>query len=249
VRFDVITIFPGMFEALDYGVVGKALERGLIQLRAVDLRDFTSDKHRTTDDRPYGGGDGMVMKVEPVAAALAALAGDPPARKILLTPQGRPFHQALAGQLAAQERLILVCGRYEGVDERIRSYVDDELSLGDFVLSGGEVAAMALIEAVARLVPGVLGAAGSAGADSFSGSLLEHPHYTRPPEFEGRGVPPVLMSGDHAAVARWRREQSLGRTLARRPELLESADLDPADREFLAARGWRPSGPRGGRGD
>ncbi len=244
-RFDVITIFPGMFEALGYGVVGKALERGLIQLRAMDLRDFTTDRHRTTDDRPYGGGGGMVMKVEPVAAALTALAAGPPARKILLTPQGRPLHQALAAELAEQERLILVCGRYEGVDERIRYYVDDELSLGDFVLSGGEVAAMALIEAVARLVPGVLGAAGSAGADSFSGSLLEHPHYTRPPEFEGRSVPEVLLSGDHAKVARWRREQSLRRTLARRPELLESADLDGADRAFLAAQGWRPSGPRG----
>lgn len=245
-QFDVITIFPGMFEVLGYGVVGKALERGLIQLRAIDLRDFTTDRHRTTDDRPYGGGDGMVMKVEPVAAALAALADGPPARKILLTPQGRPFDQALAGQLAAQGRLILVCGRYEGVDERIRSYVDDELSLGDFVLSGGEVAAMALIEAVARLRPGVLGAAGSAGADSFAASLLEHPHYTRPPEFEGRSVPPVLLSGDHAAVGRWRREQSLARTLERRPDLLNQAQLDAGDREFLAAHGWAPPGGRGG---
>ncbi|MBU0514451.1 MAG: tRNA (guanosine(37)-N1)-methyltransferase TrmD [Proteobacteria bacterium] len=247
--FDVITIFPGMFEALRFGVVGKALERGLIELRAVDLRDFTFDKHRTTDDRPYGGGDGMVMKVEPVAAALAALAGGPSARKILLTPQGRPFDQALAAELAEQGRLILVCGRYEGVDERIRSYVDDELSLGDFVLSGGEVAAMALIEAVARLCPGVLGAAGAAGADSFSGSLLEHPHYTRPPEFEGRRVPPVLVSGDHAAVARWRREQSLRRTLERRPDLLDQAELGPADVEFLAAHGWGPPGRRRDHGD
>jgi tRNA (guanine37-N1)-methyltransferase len=238
-RFSVITIFPDMFRALDYGVVGQALKKGLIALDVIDLRDFTADKHRTTDDRPYGGGDGMVMKVEPVAAALRSLDARDPSRptRILLTPQGRTLDQAAARDLAARGDLVLVCGRYEGVDERIRSLMDDEISVGDFVLTGGELAAMVLIDAVARLKPGVLGAEGSAQTDSFADSLLEHPHYTRPPEFEGLAVPEVLLSGDHAAVARWRREQSLLRTLTRRPDLLAGARLSPADRRFLAERG------------
>jgi tRNA (guanine37-N1)-methyltransferase len=238
--FQVITIFPDMFGALSFGVVGQALKKGLIRLETIDLRDFTADKHRTTDDRPYGGGDGMVMKVEPVAAALRSL--DHPETeggmtKILLTPQGRPLTQDLVRDLAGRENFVMVCGRYEGVDERIRTLVDDEISVGDFVLTGGELAAMVLIDALARLKPGVLGGADSAETDSFADSLLEHPHYTRPPEFEGMAVPEVLLSGDHAAVARWRREQSLLRTLARRPDLLATARLSPDDREFLARQG------------
>ncbi len=241
-RFAVITIFPDMFHALDYGVVGQALKKGLIALDVIDLRDFTIDKHRTTDDKPYGGGDGMVMKVEPVAAALRSLDEPGASRptRILLTPQGRPLDQAAVRDLAARDFLVIVCGRYEGVDERIRSLVDDEISVGDFVLTGGELAAMVLIDAAARLLPGVLGGQDSAEADSFADSLLEHPHYTRPPEFEGMAVPEVLLSGDHAAVARWRREQSLLRTLTRRPDLLATARLSPADREWLAKHGGPP---------
>jgi tRNA (guanine37-N1)-methyltransferase len=243
--FDVLTLFPGMLVSpFADSILGKAVDKGLIQINGHNLRDWAEGKHKVTDDAPYGGGDGMVLKVEPIARALRFLRErQPPARVLLMTPQGRPFRQAVAAELGKEQRLIFVCGRYEGFDERIRSLVDDELSLGDFVLTGGELAAMTMIDAVARLVPGVLGAEGSAGGDSYSDGLLEFPHYTRPAEFAGAAVPEVLLSGNHAEIVRWRRRQQLRRTLQRRPELLESASLSETDRRMLdelrreAARG------------
>jgi tRNA (guanine37-N1)-methyltransferase len=238
--FDVVTLFPGMLASpFADSILGKAVGKGLIQINTHDLRDWAEGKHKVTDDAPYGGGDGMVFKVEPVDRALRSLRQrQPAARVLLMTPQGRPFRQSVAAELAREERLVFVCGRYEGFDERIRTLVDDELSLGDFVLTGGELAAMAMIDAVARLVPGVLGAEGSAGGDSYSDGLLEFPHYTRPAEYAGMAVPEVLLSGNHAEIARWRRREQLRRTLQRRPELLESAALSEADRRMLAEL-WR----------
>ena len=235
--FDIVTIFPEMFGALDYGVVGKAIGAGLVRVRLVQLRDFTHDKHRTTDDRPYGGGPGMVMKVEPLAAAIESLMAEGEVWRVLLTPQGRVFDQVEAASLATRGRVALICGRYEGVDERIRDFVDDELSLGDYVISGGELAAMVIVDAVVRLLPGALGDENSARVDSFSDGLLEHPHYTRPAEFRGHRVPEVLLSGDHGVIARWRRRESLRRTIERRPELLATAQLSGEDRAFVAGLG------------
>ena len=234
--FDILTLFPQACAAyLKASILGRAQKAGLITVRLTDVREFSFDRHRTVDDAPYGGGDGMVMKVEPVVAALESLAGQPRPRIILLSPAGQPFTQALAQELAGLERLVLICGRYEGVDERVRKLaVDQEISLGDFVLSGGELPALAVVDAVSRLIPGVLGGSDSAAADSFSDGILEHPHYTRPPEFRGLGVPEVLLSGNHAAIARWRRKESLRRTLHRRPELLDAAPLGPEDQELLA---------------
>lgn len=234
--FDILTLFPQACAAyLKASILGRAQKAGLITVRLTDVREFSFDRHRTVDDAPYGGGDGMVMKVEPLVAALESLPGKPEPRIILLSPAGVPFTQAVAQELAGLERLVLICGRYEGVDERVRKLaVDQEISLGDFVLSGGEVPALAVVDAVSRLIPGVLGGADSAAADSFSDGLLEHPHYTRPPEFRGLGVPEVLTSGNHAAIARWRRKESLKRTLLRRPELLDQAPLEPEDRKLLA---------------
>jgi tRNA (guanine37-N1)-methyltransferase len=233
--FDVLTLFPGMFDSpFADSIIGKAVERGLVRITAHHLRDWAEGKHKTTDDVPYGGGEGMVLKPEPVSRALGELKQRrPQARVLLMTPQGTPFRQEHARQLAAEESLIFVCGRYEGFDERIRSMVDDEYSLGDFVLTGGELAAMTIIDAVARLVPGVLGNRGSALSDSYSDGLLEYPQYTRPAEFEGMQVPEVLLSGNHGAIARWRRRQQLQRTLLRRPELLDSAFLSDEDRQML----------------
>ncbi len=233
--FDVLTLFPEVIEAYcSASILGRARRRGLITVRPLNIRDFARDRHRSVDDAPYGGGDGMVMMAEPVVAALESLEPDPPGPVILLTPQGRTLDQGLVRELAGQERLILLCGRYEGIDERVRRLkVDRELSLGDYVLSGGELAALALVDAVSRLLPGVLGGAASAASDSFMDGLLEHPHYTRPARFRGLEVPPVLLSGNHAAIARWRRKESLRRTLRRRPELLEGLDLSPADRRLL----------------
>jgi tRNA (guanine37-N1)-methyltransferase len=233
--FDVLTLFPGMIAApFADSILGKAGDKGLIRVNAHNLRDWAEGKHKVTDDAPYGGGDGMVMKPEPVARALECLRQQrPPARVLLMTPQGRLFRQAIAAELAAEQRLVFVCGRYEGFDERIRTLVDDELSLGDFVLTGGELAAMTMIDAVARLLPGVLGAEGSASGDSHSDGLLEFPHYTRPAEFAGLRVPEVLMSGNHAEIARWRRREQLRRTLQRRPDLLETARLSESDRRVL----------------
>jgi tRNA (guanine37-N1)-methyltransferase len=243
VRIDVVTIFPEMVQAIaGYGVTGRALERGLVSLRCFDPRDQTRDKHRTVDDRPYGGGPGMVMKVEPLRGAIRAAKADGPQRPVVfLSPQGRSFDQAEAARLAAGPGMILVAGRYEGVDERlVESEVDLELSVGDFVLSGGELAALCVIDACARLVPGVLGDAGSAQADSFVAGLLDHPHYTRPEDESGRRVPEVLLSGDHAQVARWRLKQALGRTWLRRPDLIARRALSEIERqlleEFLAER-------------
>lgn len=235
--FDVLTLFPAMFDSpFAASVLGKAGEKGLICITAHYLRDWATGKHQVTDDAPYGGGDGMVLKPEPVASALEDLRRLRPGAKVLLmTPQGVPFRRGHARELAQEPGLIFVCGRYEGFDERIRPLVDAEYSLGDFVLTGGELAAMVMIDAVARLLPGVLGASGSAESDSFEDGLLEHPHYTRPVEFRGSRVPDVLLSGNHAAIARWRRREQLRRTLLRRPELLEQAALTAGDRKELAA--------------
>lgn len=233
--FDLVTLFPEVCQAYgETSILGRAQLAGLIQVRTTNPRDFARDRHRTVDDMPYGGGDGMVMLPGPLCEAVESLAEGPPARVILLSPQGRPFDQAKARELAGLERLILVCGRYEGVDERFRLLlVDEELSLGDFVISGGELAALCVVDAVSRLLPGVLGGAESAAADSFADGLLEHPHYTRPAEFRGLAAPEVLLSGNHAAIARWRRKESLRRTARRRPELLERLELSREDARLL----------------
>ena len=236
-HFDVISLFPEMVATIaDYGVVGRARKRELVTLDIENPRDHTSDAHRTVDDRPYGGGPGMVMKYEPLAGAVAAARGRSPAGSpvVYLSPQGRVFDQAAANRFAELPGLILLAGRYEGIDERyIEAQVDEELSLGDFVLSGGEVAAMAVIDAVVRLLPGVLGDNESAAQDSFMEGLLDHPHYTRPEEIEGRTVPDVLLSGDHAEIARWRLKEALGRTLVRRPDLVEKLGLSDEQQELL----------------
>ncbi|HET7570110.1 MAG TPA: tRNA (guanosine(37)-N1)-methyltransferase TrmD [Gammaproteobacteria bacterium] len=244
-RFDVITIFPELVAMVGRcGVVGRAVDAHLAEIATWNPRDFTEDRHRRVDDRPYGGGPGMVMQAQPLTAAVEAARGadDRPAEVIYLTPQGKRFDQAWAEDFARRGRLILIAGRYEGVDERfVEGQVDIELSLGDFVLSGGELAAMAVIDAVTRLLPGALGDERSAAEDSFADVLLDYPHYTRPERFAQRDVPAVLMSGDHEAIRRWRLKQALGRTWLRRPELLEGEQLDAARQalleEFIAERG------------
>ncbi|NBS25535.1 MAG: tRNA (guanosine(37)-N1)-methyltransferase TrmD [Gammaproteobacteria bacterium] len=236
-RAGVITLFPEMFDAIsDYGISGRALKEGLVELGLWNPRYFTEDKHQTVDDRPYGGGPGMLMKTGPLALAINAARQELPGAKVIyLTPQGSPVNQQTVNQLANQESLIFLCGRYEGIDERIiETEVDDELSLGDFVLSGGEVAAMALLDAIIRLQPGVLGHEDSAEQDSFMNGLLDCPHYTRPEEYEGKTVPPVLLSGDHEAIRKWRMQQSLGRTWQRRPDLLEEMELTDEQKALLA---------------
>ncbi len=236
-QMQVVTIFPEMVLTIaEYGVVGRAVERGLVTLGCQDPRDFADDAHRTVDDRPYGGGPGMVMKYGPAAAAIAAAKETLPEGSpvICLSPQGRLFDQATAQRFAGLPGIVLLAGRYEGIDERlIESQVDEELSLGDFVLSGGEIAAMAVVDAVARLLPGVLGDETSASQDSFMEGLLDHPHYTRPEEIEGRRVPEVLLSGDHARIARWRYQQALGRSFERRPDLVEKLDLNDEQKKLL----------------
>ena len=263
-QIDILTLFPGYFDGLlRYGVVARAAERGLVQLRVHDLRNFTHDTHRTVDDRPFGGGEGMVLKPEPLAEALDSLNIPPTAQRdpasgqsvILMAAQGRPFTQSAARDLAALRLIVLLCGRYEGVDDRIRQlYCDRELSIGDYVLSGGELAAAVVADAVLRLAPGVLGNSASTAYESFgvadaaidsdadgvprsqhgSGGLLDYPHFTRPAEFRGLRVPEPLMSGDHQAVRRWRREQQLATTLRNRPELLATATLSKEDQQTLA---------------
>ena len=231
-KWGVISLFPNMVSgALDYGVIGRALRSGLIELKIFNPRDHTSDVHKTVDDRPFGGGPGMLMKVDPLRAAIAEAKVDlPSALVIYLSPQGDRLTQGLVRDLAETPEWIVVCGRYEGIDERVIELdVDLEISLGDFVLSGGEPAAIALFDAVARLVPGVLGHDGSAEQDSFSDGLLEGPHYTRPDEVSGLRAPEVLLSGNHGVIAKWRRKQSLGRTWLRRPEILEKQELSDAD--------------------
>lgn len=234
-KYEIVTLFPELFACLEVGLLGKARDDGHIGWQLLSPRDFTTDRHRTVDDAPYGGGSGMVLMPGPYAAALEHLdaARDVPSRKVLLTPQGRPFSQRDAERLAGYESLTLVCGRYEGFDDRIRPLVDEEVSLGDFVLLGGEVAALAIVEATARLLPGVLGNTGSIEEESHSTGLLEYPQYTRPKTFRGESVPDVLLSGNHAAIARWRRKEALRRTLERRPELLETAVLEDGDRALL----------------
>jgi tRNA (guanine37-N1)-methyltransferase len=238
-RFDVVTIFPGFFASpFDESLVGRAVESGILDLRVVDLRSFSEDAHRKVDDEPYGGGPGMVLTAPPVFAAVEALRAEadaPAPHVVFLSPQGRRFDTALAKELAARPRVALVCGRYEGIDERTREagLFDEEVSLGDFVLSGGEVAALAVVEAVSRYVPGVVGDAGSVHADSFEDGLLDYPHYSRPREFRGRSVPEVLFSGHHERIRRWRREMQLQGTLDRRPDLLDKAALSPEERALL----------------
>ena len=238
-RIDVLTLFPDFIrQCAQVGVVGRAFDRGLLSLEAWNPRDYATDNYRRVDDRPFGGGPGMVMLPEPLTACLrAARAADPaPATVIYLSPQGPVLTQAKARELAKRERLILICGRYEGVDERfIDREVDEELSIGDYVLSGGELAAAVVVDAIGRLQEGALNDAESASQDSFEDGLLDCPHYTRSESLGTEGVPPVLLSGDHAAIRRWRRQQSLGRTWLRRPALLAQLELDPADRKLLAA--------------
>ena len=237
-RIDVVTLFPELVAAIGgCGITGRAVERGLLTLATWNPRDYTRDRHRTVDDRSYGGGPGMVMKVEPLRDAIrAARAADTrPVRTVYLSPQGRRIDQAWVAAAAEAGRLLLVAGRYEGVDERlIDAEVDEELSLGDFVLSGGEPAAMAVIDAVTRLLPGALGDAASAVEDSFADGLLDHPHYTRPEDCDGRRVPDVLVGGDHEAVRRWRLREALGRTWLRRPELIDARGLSDEEQELLA---------------
>lgn len=236
-QIGIVSIFPEMVETVaEYGVVGRASERGLLTLRCINPRDFADDVHRTIDDRPYGGGPGMVMKFKPAAAAIrdARQAMPDGCAVICLSPQGTVFDQATAERLARLPGLILLAGRYEGIDERlIEAEVDEEISLGDFVLSGGEIAAMTVIDAVTRLIPGVLGDEDSAVQDSFSGGLLDCPHYTRPEEIEGRQVPPELLSGNHAEIARWRHKQALGRSYLRRPDLVRKLDLNREQQTLL----------------
>lgn len=237
-RVDVITLFPGMFTALtDFGITGRACAAGRLQLATWNPREAARNRHRSVDDRPYGGGPGMVMQIQPLRDTLRRLrqiAGDPD-RVICLSPQGRVLDQASAQELAAQHHLVLIAGRYEGIDERfIETEVDEQWSIGDYVLSGGELPAMVLIDAITRLLPGVLGDPESAAQDSFTAGLLDCPHYTRPAVIDGREVPPVLLSGDHAAVRCWRLRQALGRTWLRRPELLANGALDAEQRKWLA---------------
>jgi tRNA (guanine37-N1)-methyltransferase len=271
-RFEIITIFPEFFSSFfENGILRRALAEGLVTVGMHDLRAFTHDRHRTVDDRPFGGGEGMVLKVEPLAEALASLGIEPnverhasnaaqaataPPQVVLLSAQGRRFTQAMARELAAEERVVLICGRYEGVDERVNQlYCDMELSIGDYVLSGGELAAAVVVDATMRLIPGVLGNEASGEFESFgvadaeittdaegvprsqhgAGGLLDYPHYTRPAEFGGLRAPEVLMNGDHSAIRRWRREQQLRKTLANRPDLLEGAALSKEDRKMLEA--------------
>lgn len=229
-RVDIITIFPDYFrEVFDYGIIRRARAAGLVEIKAHDLRSWTTDKHKVVDDRPFGGGDGMVLKPEPIFAAVESLTGarrreDVPTgrRVVLLSPQGTPFTQSLAASFAASDQLALICGRYEGVDERVaESLVTDEVSIGDYVLSGGEPAALAVVDAVVRLIPGALGSETSATTESFTGAMLDYPHYTRPPDFEGMCVPDVLLNGHHAEISAWRREAAEEKTKRNRPDLLK----------------------------
>jgi tRNA (guanine37-N1)-methyltransferase len=235
-RLDILTIFPDLFKPfLEESIVGRALRKGLVDIRLVNIRAFARGPHLTTDDRPYGGGDGMVMKPGPIFRALQSIdrSGER-GLSILLTPQGERFEQPVAWELSKREHLVLVCGRYEGVDERIRSMVDMELSIGDYVLTGGELPAMVVSDAVVRLLPGVLGGGRSNREDSFEDGLLEYPHYTRPRVFQGQEVPPILLSGDHEKIRIWRRTESIRRTLEKRPDLLEKGNLKEEDTAILA---------------
>lgn len=241
-RIDVLSIFPGYFEGpLSEGILRIAKDKGLLEINTVDIRDFTADKHRQVDDYSYGGGPGMVMKPEPVFRAVESVLGGPAAswddrgRTVLLTPRGKTFDQAAAAEFAREDRIILICGHYEGVDERVHDRVSDSISVGDYVLSGGESAATVFIDAVVRLIGGVLGSAESLAEESFKQGLLEYPQYTRPPVYEGMKVPDILLSGDHAKIASWRRAESIRQTYAVRPDLLEKAVLSKEDKKLLNA--------------
>ncbi|MBC8333879.1 MAG: tRNA (guanosine(37)-N1)-methyltransferase TrmD [Anaerolineales bacterium] len=241
-QFDIFTLFPEVFPPyLNSSILKRAQQNGYLGVELHNIREWTRDKHHVTDDTPYGGGGGMIMKPEPVFEAVEDVLGTPPACPIvLLTPQGRLFTQDVAQELARNDRLALLCGRYEGLDERIRTHlVTDEISIGDYVLTGGELPALILIDALTRLIPGVLGDENGAANDSHASGLLEGPHYTRPPEFRGWEIPAVLRSGDHARVAQWRREQALLRTFKRRPEMLEKIELSDEDRAFLETLDYR----------
>jgi tRNA (guanine37-N1)-methyltransferase len=236
-RLDIFTLFPEVFKPyLETSILHRAVQRDLVQINLHNIRDWTTDKHHVTDDEPYGGGGGMIMKPEPVFASIEGVfAGVPQCPVILLTPQGRVFNQSVAAQLSQEPHLVLVSGRYEGIDERVRQQlVTDEISIGDYVLTGGELPALVVIDTVVRMLPGALGDPEGAWDDSHASGLLEYPHYTRPAEFRGWQVPEILLSGDHARIAKWRREQALLRTQRRRPDLLERAPLTEQDREFLA---------------
>ena len=235
-RIDILTLFPEMFAGpFSESIMKRAADKGLINIHLHQIRDYTHDKHHVVDDTPYGGGAGMVMKPEPIFEAIEAVKAmaDGEARVILLSPAGKLFTQVIAADLALKPRLILIAGHYEGFDERVRSFVNDEISIGDYVLSGGELPAMVIVDAVARLIPGVLGSDESHIEESHSQGLLEYPHYTRPPEFRGLIVPEILLSGNHAQIAKWRRKESLKRTFERRPDLLEKAELSKSDLKLM----------------
>jgi tRNA (guanine37-N1)-methyltransferase len=234
-QIDLLTLFPEFFTSpLSQSMSKRAQSQGAVSYRVINLRDYTTDKHQVTDDRPFGGGPGMVMKIEPLVAAIRAVRqADPQTRVILLGPSGAAFNQGKAKELAGYSHLLLICGHYEGVDARVHFYIDEELSIGDYILTGGEIPALVVADAVTRLLPGVLGGEGATEEESFQEGLLEYPHYTRPRVFEGREVPRVLLEGDHQRIARWRRQQALARTVTRRPDLLAQAVLSKADREFI----------------
>ena len=235
IRFEILTLFPEMFRSpFDQSILHRAIEKGILHVEVRNIRDYAEGRHHVADDYPYGGGAGMVMKPEPIVRAIAAAReGHDGSHVILLSPQGRPFRQSEATRLSLKSRLVLVCGRYEGVDERVRAFVDEEISIGDYILSGGEVAAMVIVDAVVRLVPGVVGASEGIMDDSFSDGLIEYPQYTRPRVYRGMHVPEILLCGDHRKIERWRRAQSLRRTLTRRPDLLCDQDLGEEDRALL----------------
>jgi tRNA (guanine37-N1)-methyltransferase len=235
-RIDLLTLFPEFFDSpLNQSMLRRAQAMGKVSFRVLNLRDYAHDRHKVADDRPFGGGPGMVMKPEPLVTAIRRLRDDDPdVRVIFLSPSGKLFDQQMAVELAQAPSLLLICGHYEGVDERVRGFIDAEISIGDFILTGGEIPALVVVDAVTRLIPGVLGGEGATEDESFQTGLLEYPHYTRPRNFEGLTVPEVLLSGDHARIARWRRQQALKRTQALRPDLLEKAPLSSEDQEFLA---------------
>jgi tRNA (guanine37-N1)-methyltransferase len=235
-RFDIITIFPEIFsKVFDFGIIRRAVEANLIEIHIHDLRDYTHDRHRQVDDRPFGGGAGMVMKPEPLFRAVETIAnGETDVSVILLSPQGRLFSQPLAEEYSRKPRMVLICGRYEGVDERVvESLITDEVSIGDYVLSGGEIPSMVIVDAVTRLIPGALGCEQSAERESFAGGLLDYPHYTRPAEYRGLKAPEVLLSGNHAEVERWRRRKAVEKTLRRRPDLIQKRELSDGERKEI----------------
>lgn len=242
-RFEIFSLFPEAFQSyLNSSILKRAQDSGALEVNTHNIRDWATDKHHTTDDTPYGGGGGMVMKPEPIFAAVEAVLGVPPnCPVILLSPQGRTFTQKIAFELVNFDQLALICGRYESVDERIRQYlVTDSISIGDYVLTGGELPALVMVDALTRLLPGVLGDPDAPMHDSHASGLLEYPHYTRPPQFRGWGIPDVLLSGNHAEIARWRQQEALRRTLEHRPDLLSSADLSQEDLAFLYDLGFKP---------